>query len=63
MNLNNPHIFISSIGLIPALILLIFPNPNYIIKAISTALITISLGYVSGACHFYYLGDRQQVSL
>ena len=47
MNLTNPYIVISSIGLIPALILLIFPNPNYIIKAISTALITTSLGYIS----------------
>lgn len=47
MNLTNPYIVLLSIGLIPALILLILPNPNYIIKALSTALITTSLGYIS----------------
>ncbi|MBE9045638.1 hypothetical protein IQ255_14695 [Pleurocapsales cyanobacterium LEGE 10410] len=47
MSLINSYIAISSIGLVPALILLIFPNVNYIVKAILTVLITTFLGYIS----------------
>lgn len=48
MNLTDFHITIfSSLGIIPAFILLIFPHVNYIIKAISTALIGTYLGCIS----------------
>jgi hypothetical protein len=44
INLDNNILFV---GLIAAIILLIFPKLNYIIKAILTVLITILLGYIS----------------
>lgn len=47
MSLSNSYIAILSVGIIPALILLIFPKINYWVKAILTALITTCLGYIS----------------
>ena len=47
MNFSDPYIAISLMGLIPAFILLIFPNIYYFIKAILISLITISLGCIS----------------
>lgn len=46
MSLSNSYIAILSVGLIPALILLMSPNINYWVKAILTTLITTVLGYI-----------------
>jgi hypothetical protein len=48
INLDNNILFV---GLIAAIILLIFPKLNYIIKAILTVLITILLGYIPIMIH------------
>ena len=47
MDLTDSYVIISYLCLISALILLIFPNINYVIKAILTTLVTIFLSYTA----------------
>lgn len=49
MDLSNSYVVISYLCLVSALILLIFPKINYVIKAILTTLVTIFLGYISNS--------------
>ena len=49
MDLSNSYVVILYLCLISALILLIFPNINYVIKAILTTLVTIFLGCISNS--------------